>query len=353
MSRDVSSTRSVAVVGAGIAGATCARWLADAGLAVTVFDKSRGVGGRMATRRSAWRDGAGTEQPARFDHGAPGFTAHAPAFVRWVEQGLRDGLLARWSPHMAPGSRTPLDPAAYWLPTPDMPALCRALLAGVTVHTGCTVQALQAQPGGWRLEFDAPAQDDGARPYAAVVVAIPPAQAASLLAPHDGTWAQRMRSTVLLPDWTLMAVTDDPEGGAGAWDLAWPPAGPLASIVRQDARPGRARASGLAHWVAHATPAWSDTHLEAPADEVRAALQAALAQWLGRTPVWHHAAVHRWRYATVPRGDGIAQPCHWDGAARLGLCGDAFGGGGVEGAWLSGRAMAQALAAALRDGAGR
>ena len=46
--------RRVGIVGAGVAGAACARALADAGCAVQVFDKSRGVGGRMATRRASW-----------------------------------------------------------------------------------------------------------------------------------------------------------------------------------------------------------------------------------------------------------------------------------------------------------
>ena len=51
----MSAARSrVAVIGAGMAGATCARLLADAGLDVTLFDKSRGVGGRMSTRRAEW-----------------------------------------------------------------------------------------------------------------------------------------------------------------------------------------------------------------------------------------------------------------------------------------------------------
>ena len=59
------SQSTVAVVGAGISGLTRARTLADYGLPVTVFEKSRGVGGRMATRRS--------DNGAVFDHGCAVF----------------------------------------------------------------------------------------------------------------------------------------------------------------------------------------------------------------------------------------------------------------------------------------
>ena len=44
---------SVAIIGAGMSGLAAARVLSDAGYAVTIFEKSRGVGGRAATRRRA------------------------------------------------------------------------------------------------------------------------------------------------------------------------------------------------------------------------------------------------------------------------------------------------------------
>lgn len=341
-----SAGRRVAVVGAGLAGAACARALADAGFEVQVFDKSRGAGGRMATRRAEWAGADGTAHPARFDHGAPGFSARVPAFARFVAQAEHDGLVARWSPRLAPGSYAPLDEAALWVATPDMPALARALLAGVPLHTGITVDALlraPAGPGGparWRLGSGGAAVGEG---FDAVVVAIPPPQAAPLVQPHHADWAARAQALSMLPGWALMAVTDEPDH-ATAWDLAWPATGPLGWVVRNDAKPGRTGVPGVAQWVAHATAAWSRTHLEAPAAEVQSMLQAALAEAIGRQPVWHHGAVHRWRYASVPRthASDVAR-CAWDADAGLGLCGDAWGGPGVEGAWLSGQALAQAL----------
>ncbi len=336
----MSSARPrAAVVGAGLSGAACARFLADAGYAVQLFDKSRGVSGRLATRRATWLDEQGREQPARFDHGAPGFGARDPGFLRFVEQAQRDGLVARWTPRVAPGGYTPLDAPALWVPQPEMPALCRALAAGLVLHTGCTVDALRRSGDAWRLESDGAVV---AEAFDRVVVAVPPAQAAPLLRAHRADWAQRAQQMPMLPGWVLMGVSDADPAFDG-WDLAWPSDGPLAEIVRNDAKPGRERRPGVAHWVLHASAGWSQTHLEATPAEVQAALQQAFAAWLGRTPAWRHAAVHRWRYATAPRGAAVPGRCWWDAAAGLGVCGDALGGSGVEGAWCSGRALAAAI----------
>jgi renalase len=335
----------VAVIGAGVAGAACARFLSDAGLNVQVFDKSRGVGGRLATRRLDWPDATGTLHPAHFDHGAPCFSAHSSEFAGFTLQAQREGLLSRWTPRMAPGSEVPLSGADLWVPVPDMPALCRNLLANLPVQTSCTVDALRREPDGWSVQSLGADLNPGQR-FAAVVIAIPPQQAALLLQPHQTAWAQHAQAQPMLPTWTLMGITNDDDGLSG-WDLACPPSGPLAWVVRNDAKPGRVHVPGLAHWIVHATTAWSQIHLEAPTAEVQAVLQQALAQWLGRPLMWHHAATHRWRYASaIPSNtNAIANPHQWDASLGLGVCGDVLGGAGVEGAWLSARSLAEAIVA--------
>lgn len=332
-------TRRVAVIGAGMAGASCARVLADAGWQVQVIDKSRGVGGRLATRRV---DGLlpadhGSAPALAFDHGAPAFTARTPEFQRFVAQAAGDGLLARWRPRLAPGSAVPLDTPDLWLALPDMPALCRSLLQGLRVATRCTVDALRPVAGGWQVLAGGQTVAEADR----VVLALPLPQAAPLLQPHQPDWAHRALTQVTLPAWTLMALTDAPPAAA-AWDVAWPGSGPLAWVLRQDSRPGRPSHPGLAPWVLHASADWSRTHLEAEPAAVQAALQQALERLLGQPLAWRHVAVHRWRHATTPRADAAAPRCWWS-AAGLGVCSDALAGAGVESAWLSGQALARAL----------
>ena len=341
----------VAVVGAGIAGLSCARSLADAGHAVQLFDKARGVGGRLASRRVEWVDADGAQRSVVFDHGAPGFSARSPTFRRFVDQAHARGELVRWSPAMAPGSAEPLDGLSAWVPVPNMPSLCQGLLGSLPIALGCAVDALDRDAHGWRLECLGEAVGEG---FDQVVVAMPPRQASHLLQGHRADWAERAARIPMLPCWTLMGVADAPvERGAAAsgasaaptWDMAWP-RGPLASVIRNESRPGRLSVPGEAHWVAHASAPWSQVHLEAPAADVQAMLQAALADCLGHPLHWRHALVQRWRDAAVPRSVAHAPGrCHWDTTLGLGVCGDFLGGAGAEGAWLSAQALAGAMLA--------
>ncbi len=336
---------SVAVIGAGIAGAACAASLLRSGCRVTVFDKSRGVGGRMATRRLRWCDADGAEHEAAFDHGAQQFSARHPRFRACVGRAVEAGVVSAWQPRVHRSGPVPFAKQAF-VARPGMPALCRHLLAGVPVLLEQSVQRLQRGSEGWRLVIDG---GESVGPFDQVMLAMPPAQAALLLAGHHDGWADHLASLRMDPCWTLMAVTDEVDW---PWDAAEPPRGPLAWIARDDRKPGRRAPDGRAVWVAQATAAWSAAHLEedpaAVADALRDALAALLpARWSAvsdgrwqRRPVhWHHASVHRWRYAlpaALSTDPATRVDCWWDAARGLGVCGDFLGGGGVEAAWRSG-----------------
>jgi predicted NAD/FAD-dependent oxidoreductase len=228
-----------------------------------------------------------------------------------------------------------------------MPALCRHLLDGLPVSASFAVDGLHRGPLGWQV------QAGGIR-YAStfdvVLLALPPAQAAPLLHPHQRDWARCASAALMQPCWTLMGIADDPQPDS-AWDLARPPSGPLAWVLRNDARPDRASVPGQAHWVAHARTGWSRRHLEQPAAWVQQCMQVALADCVGRPVDWHHCTVQRWRYA-LPQAGGSAPSASawWDAAQGLGVCGDFLGRSGVEGAWLSAQSLCTAVLRRSPDG---
>lgn len=334
MTKSTEQPPRVAVVGAGVAGLCCAQRLAAAGCEVQVFEKSRGPGGRLSTRRLAWVAPDGTPHEASVDHGCPAFEAQGAGLAAAVAAAERQGVLARWSPR-GPGG------APRWLGTPAANAWGKALAAGLPLHTGHRVVALQRDTAGWALAFDTPAGTAPAGGFAAVVLALPPAQAAPLLAPWRADWQAALAAADLAPCWTLMGVTDAvPDLG---WDAAQPPGGPLAWLSREDTKPGRTAVAGASLWVAQASAAWSREHLEAADDAVRATLQQAVQGAVGAPLRWQHALVHRWRYARSTAAPGPGAGGWWDATLRLGTCGDHLGGGDVAGAWRSGLALAEAL----------
>jgi len=344
-----SPTCRVAVVGAGIAGAACASSLARAGFEVTVFERSSGAGGRMATRRAAWTDAEGAERQVAFDHGAPGFGARSARFRAVVGRAQALGHLARWRPRVHAEFPAPLQRELY-VPLPTLPALCRHLLAGVPLLASHDVQRLSRRADGWHLDCR-----DGrhAGPFDQVMLAVPAPQAAALLADADADVSADISANAssppsgppMLPCWTLMAVTDEVDW---PWDLAEPAVGPLARVLRADRQPGRPSLPGYASWVAQASTAWSAEHVASSADTVREALCAALRRQLpaGRV-AWHHAEVHRWRLAFPAEAAAGAATCWWDPARQLGACNDGFGNGTVESGWRSGDELADTVAAWL------
>ena len=338
----------IAVIGAGIAGLTVAAELAAAGHEVSLFDKSRGPGGRCATRRSAF---------GAFDHGAPGFSATTAAFraqvAAWQDAGWVSG--ADEADGIATGGASQHSQPSPIYGVPSMNALARQLAArlptGVTLHTDRQVVAIEpcAAGAGWQLRLS-----DGtihATPFDAVAVAVPAEQAALLLAP-DAALADAMRHTRSDPCWTLVAAWSRPPPTASDTYRSSDAHGVLSLAKRDDTRLGRTNAEGVAcRWVLHATPQWTIEHLEAPADSVTADMLHAFEDLVGAgldAPL--HAVAHRWRYAQV--GTPRSEPCGWNAALRLGACGDAWHAhgdpgsplpSGIERAWLSGRALAQQL----------
>lgn len=310
----------VAVVGAGIAGLACARTLAASGLACTVFEKSRGAGGRAATRRL---DGQS------FDHGAPFIGPPQPGSDVPLGAWLAAGLVTPWRP--AGGSHARL------LAAPGMSSLAGSLAEGLEVRTGIRVARLGRDANEWRLA-DAQGTDLGA--FDAVVVAVPAPQAVPLLGTVPEL-AERAALVRFAPCWATMLAFDQPI--AFPYDIDEPGESELALLVRDSAKPGRPPGE---RWVVHATTSWSAVRLEDDQTTIARLLFEAFRSRVSVAVAEPTVALaHRWRYAepaTTARAPFLLAR-----AVGLGACGDWCAGGRIAGAWTSGSALATALVASL------
>lgn len=307
-------TGKIAVIGAGIAGVTAARRLADAGHDVTLFDKSRGVGGRMATRR--------VEQFS-FDHGAQFFTARAEQF-QIVCDGWRHSKVARiWYDDRLVGA-------------PGMTAPVRHLAEGLALSASHTVNRLVRQGQSWALEFAEKPVVAEEILFDRILLAIPAPQAALLLASAGLSWPA-VNNAVYAPCWALLIAPGEDvlSGLPDQWQGDDPP---IAWIARNSGKPGRA--GEPACYVVHATPQWSRDNLEISADAACDRLIGELAR-LAHVVIDkpHYAQAHRWRYALVEQSAG--EECLWDADLQIGACGDWCIGGRVDAAFLSGLALAE------------
>lgn len=212
-----ASIPQIAVIGAGLVGASCARALADAGLGVHLFDKSRGVGGRLATRRLHWAGQQGQAQSVEVDRGAVGFQAQALAFQAFAKRHVERGVLALWQPKLAPeGLHDAHAQASLYLPAPHMPTLCRHLLEGLPQTLAWPVDSLHRVASVWLVQADHAVHP---APFDAVLLALPQAQASALLGPHRADWARHAAVTPMAP-WVQAELQAALEHGVGQ-SLRW------------------------------------------------------------------------------------------------------------------------------------
>ena len=354
----MSNHKNIAIIGAGLAGLSALHRLTSHYAAnpisappqIAVIDKSRGLGGRLATRR--------LPNDAAFDHGAQYIRAGDPGLQHLMARAERQGHAQRWDAPIIDGP--PLsadDDRPRYIGTPGMSALGRFMLAegerlgkvaGMFVERHRQAQIIKLGHGDhtWLLEDQAGYQ---LGPYDLVIMAIPAPQAATLLASIEGPMATTLTDlkqaamTLMVPCWSLMVAFEKPLPMDGdSWQLKGGES-PLVWVSKTARHtPAKGAATGPDNWygyVVHASPDWSATHLEDPAEEVTAALLSALQQELGAAlPDTIHQAAHRWRYAFAP--EALGRPCHGSPAGQMILAGDWCLGNRAESAYLSGVAAA-------------
>ncbi len=322
-------TVPIAIIGTGIAGLSAARALSAAGHCVQLFDKSRGSGGRMSSKRS---------DAGSLDLGAQYFTARDRRFMTAVQQWQAEGCAAQWTPllynfHGGQLSPSP-DEQVRWVGTPGMSAITRSMLGDLPVSFACRITEVFRGEQHWNL-LDAEGQSYG--PFSHVIIATPAPQATALLA-STPKLAGAAASVKMDPTWAVALGFESP--------LKTPLQGcfvqdsPLDWLARNRSKPGRD--SSLDTWVLHATSAWSRQHLDMPKEAVIEHLHGAFAELIGcAVPASSFSLAHRWLYARP------AAAHEWgalsDPDQGIYVCGDWCLSGRVEGAWLSGQEAARRL----------
>lgn len=305
-----------------MAGLSAARELTRQGWAVTILDKSRGVGGRMATRRMA---------NSRADHGAQYFSVRTPAFRQLIDQ-LEAAYVAKAWDLSEAGIEHP-----RYLGTLGMSAIPKYLAQNLNIRLQERATLIEPDETGCRVTTEA-----GNTYHAdALILTIPAPQALTLLQDSAITLPEfdetALKNITYQPCLAVIALLNRPSH--------IPPPGLRVLEKNGIEKVTDNQQKGIAPEqptvTIHATPEFSNAHLEGDLRAAGQNLLDQLTEWIPAESVAEYQ-VHRWRYS-------LAEVRHPEGYLRcptsfpMLLGGDGFGLGNVEGAFQSGLQMAQAL----------
>lgn len=339
MTEQAEYTADVLIIGAGIAGLLAAQQLEQAGLSVTVIDKGRSVGGRLATRRIG---------PGLADHGAQFFTAREAAFQQMVDRWMEQDLVYVWSNGFSDGSL--IEPTYTGNPRyavhGGMNALAQALardLHDVRVNVRIVTATFDQQ--GWIFQDD----EGGIYTSRGLIITAPVPQALEIL--DAGATSMTDEEFSVLASLTYAQCLTGLFWVEGRFTLPRPGAvqrrntnitwigDNLQKGISPDARLITVQAGEL-----YSRQMWN-----APDERVLKAMMTYLRPYMDDDVVVKESQLKRWRYSRplVTHPERTFALDTGEGNPPVVFAGDAFGGPRVEGAALSGLAAGDRMASML------
>ncbi|MFM7602445.1 MAG: NAD(P)/FAD-dependent oxidoreductase [Pseudanabaena sp.] len=336
--------KDVIVIGAGMAGLTCAQQLKQAGLDVTIVEKSSGVGGRMATRRL---------QGTWVDHGAQLISVKSDSFGRFVRKLQEKGIVQEWTRNVyqlsASGLRPPDAEARhprYCCPS-GMTAIAKSLAMEIPIANNTRIVSVSHNDTKWQLVTDRQETLE----TSAIVSTIPAPQFLPLfeevltLAP---SFLQAVQSVKFAPSVTIMAGYNASNSVPIEWQAIRCIDDPILDWISYDSSKHLDTALQPV-FVLQSTAEFAKQSMEEPDLEIAGKpllnqLGKLLAKWLAYPEWWQ---VHRWRYALAEESLGVS--CLSTAVPLALVCaGDWCAGKNIEAAYNSGIAAAESAIELLK-----
>lgn len=322
--------KKIAIIGAGLAGLTAAHFLrqkAD----ITIFEKSRGVSGRLSTRRA---------EPYHFDHGAQYFSARTDQFKDFIQPLIHSGVIEPWNARFVDISNREIssvksgdDHDSYYIGVPGMNAIGKYLSRDLDVRLGGRIDSIFKNENSWVL-LDEHNQEFGGFDW--VIAATPANQAVEIL-PSCFQELQSLKNIIMKGCFSLMLGFEQPL--ALNFDAARVHGEDIGWIAVNNSKPRRADAYSL---LVHSTNDWADKHMDDEHDKVMTYLCDITSELIGYdVSTAQHKALHGWRYANADKRKG--QTHFIDHGGQLGACGDWCIEGRVEAAFTSASSLANEM----------
>lgn len=320
--------RTLAIIGGGLSGLVAAHKLQDK-FDVTLFEKSRGVGGRMSTRRA---------EPYQFDHGAQYFTARSQEFKDFLKPHIESGLVKNWDAKVLsiekgkkPYKREWFEP--HYVCAPQMNSLCKSLQDKINCHFSVEVSKLERVGEKWNI-IDT--KGDGQGIFDWVVMSVPSHQA-SILLPHEFEYLEAVRNVEMTGCYSVMLGFEVlPKL---SWDIAMPKNSLISWIAVNSLKPKRETAPSI---LIQTNNHWADEHMDQDMNKMG---EVIVQEFIDLTDIpaanIMHKVTHRWKYADTKTP--AQEPFFIDSQLKIGVCGDWCIMGRVESAFTSADKLSNAM----------
>lgn len=327
--------KRIAIIGAGISGLTLAQHLKDYA-DVVVFDKARGVGGRMSTRYA---------DPFYFDHGTQFFTARTKAFQGFIAPLIAKGVIAEWKGKVITyqADKTIKDRLwfePHYVAVPHMNSLSKHMAQGIDVRLSTEIAALSEKSAeGWQL-FSKEGASLGVFDW--VISTAPPAQTSNLfraILPAESP----LHGVKLQGCFTLMIGFPTP------WRKPWMAAkvheSPIEWIAVNSSKPGRNNA--VTTLVVHSRNDWAEQHID---DDLQQTQEYLVQQFEEVTGIAcdkaDYLSLHRWKYAIVLENE--KKGYHFDPQKSIAATGDWASASRIEAVWLNAASLANEIVKSIK-----
>ena len=327
--------KSIAIIGAGISGLTLAQNLKDHA-DVVVYEKARGVGGRMSTRYA---------DPFYFDHGTQFFTARTQAFQGFISPLIKKEVIAEWKGKVITyqADKTVKDRLwfePHYVATPHMNCLSKHLAEDIDVRVNTEIAPLcEKRADGWHL-FSKDGTTLGVFDW--VICTAPPAQTLNLLQAvlRDESPLHHVK---LQGCFTLMLGFHTP------WRKSWMAAkvheSPIEWIAVNSSKPGRNKE--VTTIVVNSRNDWAEQHIE---DDLQQTQNYLVQQFEAVTGITcdkaDYLSMHRWKYAIVVENEKTG--FYIDPQNNIAAIGDWASASRIEAVWLNAVSLAKDIAKLIK-----
>ena len=320
----------IAIIGTGLAGLTLAQLLRDKA-EIDIFEKARGVGGRMSTRRA---------EPYFFDHGAQYFTARTTEFQDFLQPYIDQGIICQWHARYAMFDGYQMIEQHLWrnqepryIAMPAMNMLAKTMAKPFNINLSTRITNITTQESKWRLYDNTGAMYEE---YDWVISTAPSPQTASLF-PTSFKYHSTIGDIKMRGCFAVMLGFEHPL--SLAFDAAHIKNSDISWLAANHAKPER---KGKTSLIIHASPDYTESYIDHDHEEVMKHLtsEASLITGVDLTTANHHA-IHPWRYAH--NDQQVSHDIFIDPNSKLAACGDWCQDGRVEGAFTSAYHLAHAL----------